>query len=202
MFGELGIDLGGQVTGDSGDHLRELDGLGDVMDEVDENRDVNKEQGFGDGDGEMGCEHAAGAADGDRAEGERGVDEGADEDAERDLIADVPDEVAHHARTELLGRQGEGQDRDREHHADDGDHCGGDGDEHLATGVRALGSHPERQREVSVVGRPVDLEGDHEQQPCDEDEDRRHQPERRTERFPPPAGELSLRLPPLCLVRR
>jgi len=31
LFGEFGIDLADQVTGDPGDHLRELDGLGDVV---------------------------------------------------------------------------------------------------------------------------------------------------------------------------
>ncbi len=172
------------------------------MDEVDEDREVHEQQGFGDGDREMRHEDAAMAADGYRTEGERGVDEGADEDAECDLVPDVPDEVAHHAGTELLGRQGEGQDRDREHDADHGDHRGGDGDEHLATSVCAFCSHPERQREVPVIGRPVDFETDREQHTGDHDEDGGHQPEGRAERLPPPAGKLPPRLPRPRAVHR
>ncbi len=150
----------------------------------------------------MRYENAAMAADGDRSEGECGVDEGADEDAERDLVPNVSDEVAHHAGTELLGRQGESQDRDREHDADDGDHRGGDGDENLSAGIRAFCPHPERQREVPVIDRPVDLERDHEQCTGDDDEDGGHEPEGRAERLPPPAGELPSRLPRPWTVRR
>ena len=150
----------------------------------------------------MRYENAATAADGDRAEGESGVDEGADEDAQRDLVPDVPDEVAHHAGTKLLGRQGESQDRDREHDADHGDDRGGDGDEHLPPSVRAFGSHPERQREVPVIGRPVNCERDHEQQRWRRRQGRWARPEGRAKRLPPPAGELPPRLPRPRAIQR
>jgi len=44
------------------------------MDEADENREIHKEQGFGDRDREMGYEHAVGTA-GDRTEGLYRVDD-------------------------------------------------------------------------------------------------------------------------------
>ena len=162
-----------------------------MVDEVDEDRQVDEQQSLGDGYGEMRYEHAAMAADGDRTEGERRVDEGADEDAECHLVPQVADEVAHHARTELLGGQREGQDRDREHDADDGDDRGGDGDEDLSAGIRAHRAHPERQRQVPVIGGPVDREGDREQRRGDDDEDGGHEPEGRAQRLPPPTGEFA-----------
>ena len=99
--GELGVDGVHEVAGDAGDHLGQLDRLGDVMDEVDEHGEVDEQQGLGDGDRQVRHEIAVGIA-GDRDEGQHRVDERAHEDAQRHLIADVADEVPHHAGTELL----------------------------------------------------------------------------------------------------
>ena len=119
------------------------------------------------------------------------VHERADEDAERHLVADVADEVPHHARPELLRRQRQRQDRDGEHHADDRDDRGGDGDQDLALGVGAPRADPVRQRQVVVVRRQVDLERDDEQQDRDHDQDARDDPEGRPQLLPAPARQLA-----------
>ena len=77
---------------------------------------------------------------------------------QRHLVPDVAHEVAHHARTELLRGQRQRQDRDGEHHADDRDDRGRDGDEDLALGVGAPRADPDRERQVAVVRRHIDLE--------------------------------------------
>src|ERR1700686_5054852 len=41
---KLRIDGVGEITGNAGDHFGELDGLGDVMDEIDENGKVHEEK--------------------------------------------------------------------------------------------------------------------------------------------------------------
>ena len=128
--------------GDPGDHLRQLNGLGDVMDEVDEDAEVDQHEGLGHRGGQVRDESLADTADG--AEREHGEDEGADEHAQRHLVADVAHEVPHHAGPELLRRQRQGKDRDGEHHADNRDDGGGDGDEDLALRVRTPGADPGR----------------------------------------------------------
>ena len=172
------------------------------MDEVDEHDDVDHEQGLGDHDREVGHEDPPRAADGGRAESERRVHEGRHEHTESYLVADVADEVPHHAGAELLGGEGHRQDRDREDDAHDCDDSRRDRDQDLPARVGALGPHPERKREVTVVGRPVDLVGHDEQQSGDDDEQGRHHPKCRPERFPAPAGELAVPLPGLNRARR
>ena len=144
--GELRVDRLHEVVGDPGDHLGELDRLRDVVDEVDQDREVDHQQGLGHRGGEVRDEVLAGAVDGDERQDR--VHERPDEDAERDLVADVADEVPHHPGPELLRRQRQRQDRDGEHHADDRDDGGGDGDEHLALGVGGPRADPGREVDV------------------------------------------------------
>ena len=127
------------------------------------------------------------------------VHERPDEDAERDLVADVADEVPHHAGPELLRRQRQRKDRDGEHHTDDGDDGGGDGDEHLAFGVGGPRADPGREVDVTVERRQVDLEGHEEQQDRHHDEDGRDDPQRRPQLLPAPARQLT---PVLADARR
>ena len=56
MLGKLGLDGPVEVTGDAGDDLGELDRLGDVVDEVDEDSQVHEQERLGHGDREMGNE--------------------------------------------------------------------------------------------------------------------------------------------------
>ena len=149
-------------SGDSRDHLGQLNRLRDVVDEVDQHREVDHQQRLGHRRREVRHEGRAGTVDGHQSE--HRVHEGADEDAQRDLVADVADEVPHHAGSELLRRQRQRQDGDGEHHADDGDHRGRDGDQDLALGVGTARPDPARQRQVLVEGGEVDLERDEEQQ--------------------------------------
>ena len=108
-----------------GDDLGQLDRLRDVVDEVDQDAEVDEHEDERDGDRQVRDEVARRAVR-DRAEREHRVDERRDEGAERDLRAAVADEVAQHPRPELRRRQGERDDRDREHEPDDGDDRGGD----------------------------------------------------------------------------
>jgi hypothetical protein len=127
----------------------------------------------------------------DESEGDNGVDEGADENSERHLVAEVPNEEPHHPRTELLGRERQGQDRDGEDHADDGDDGGRDGDEDLASCVGPPGQDPERECDVVVECRDVDRDRDREEHRCDHDHEAGNQPERGSQRFAAPTGEPS-----------
>ena len=162
-----------------------------MVDEVDQHREVDQHERLGDGDREMRDERAVGFVR-DRDERQDRIDERGDEDPERDLVADVTDEVPHHARPELLRREREGHDRDREHDADDGDDGRSDPDEHLATRVRTACRDPERQGQVPVVDGPVDLERGEEQETGDEHEDGRHEPEGGAECLPAPARQPAL----------
>ena len=129
---------------------------------------------------------------GDGTQRQDGVDEGAHEDPEGQLIAEVPDEVPHHPGTELLRCQREGQDGDGEHHAHRRDDRGGDGDEHLATGIRTARLHPRRQGQMVVVRGEIDLECQQEEQPGHDDQQQRDHPQRGLERIPAPSGEPEL----------
>ena len=197
MIRELGVDRLHQVVGDAGDHLGQLDRLGDVVDEVDQHAEVDQQQRLGDRRGEVRDEVCAQAVDGDQAE--HRVDERPDEDAQRHLVPDVADEVAHHAGPELLRGQRQRQDGDGEHHADDRDDGGRDGDQDLALGIGAPRADPDRERQVTVKRRDIDLERDEEQQDRDHDQDARDDPERRPQLLPAPARQLA---PVLADARR
>ncbi len=186
----LGVDGSLEVVGDLGDDLRQLDRFGDVVDEVDEDAEVDQEERLGHGDREVGDE-LPGRRGGDASECHDGVHEGADEDAQRHLIAEIAHEMTHHARTELLGREGQGQDGDREDDPNHGDDRGGNGDEHLAAGVGASRPEPERERELVVVGGDVNRERGCEEHQRDDHEDAGHQPEGGAERLFTPTGELA-----------
>ena len=144
----------------------------------------------------MGHEVAPGEA-GDRTQGQHRIDEGAHEDPEGHLVAEIPDEVAHHPRPELLRGQGQGQDGDGEHHPDRGDDGGGDGDQDLPAGVGASRPHPPGQAQVVVVRGQVDFEGGEEQEDRDHDEQVGTTQKVVRSASTAPAGKLEVTAPPL-----
>ena len=126
-----------------------------------------------------------------RAEAQDAEHEGRDEDPERHLRAAVADEVPQHPRSELGRRQREGEDRHREHDADDGDDRGGDRREDRSCGVGRAGVHPRWNVEVAGVRRPVQRVGEGEQRNRGEHEDARDEPERRAQRVAAPSGKVT-----------
>ena len=130
----LQLDRSRQIPGDARDHLGQLDLRRDVVQEVDEHREVGDRQRQRHGDADMRDKARAALAEG--PERQDGVDERGHEGPQRHLRAAVADEVAQHPRPELGGRQGQGHDHHGEHHADDGDDGRCDRDEDLPRRVR------------------------------------------------------------------
>ena len=85
------------------------------------------------------------------------------EDTQAHLSAGVADEIAQHARTELLRSELQHQNGDRKHYAGDGDGCRGNGDQDLASNVRPTRGDPGGERQIGGGGLDVELVGDHEQ---------------------------------------
>jgi hypothetical protein len=189
--GKFVIDGPGEISCDSRDHLGQLNRLGDVVNEVNEDAQIDQQQRFGNRDREMRDEIA-----GDRSEREDGVDEGAHKDPQRQLVSPVSDEVPHHPGSELLRCEGERQDGDGEHHPDDGDHRSRYCDEDLTTGISASGADPKGKSQLAMVGRQVDAKGHQEEKGGHHDQNGWHQPKGGTERFPTPAGKFG---PPVAI---
>ena len=183
----LGLDGARQVMPDAGDHVRQLDRGRDVVDEVDEHAEIDDDQDERDRDRQMRHEVAVGAGP-DRGESQHRVDERGDERAERQLRASVADEVAQHPWPELGRGQRERHDHDREHDADDRDDRGRERRQDLPRGVGVAAIHPRGQRQVAVVGRPVDRVRQDEQEDGRDDLDGRHDPQVRAQRLAAPLG--------------
>ena len=124
------------------------------MQEVDEYKEVGHHQHQRHRDADVRDEAAARAL-ADRSKRQHGVDERGHERAERDLSAPVADEVAQHPGAELGGRQGQRDDHDREHDADDRDDGRGDRGQDLPRGIGRPAEHPSGRVEHPVVRRPV-----------------------------------------------
>jgi hypothetical protein len=99
--------------------------------------------------------------------------------------------VAHHPWPELLGGEGQRQDRCREDNADDGDNGCRDGNQYLAAGVCAAGTQPEREGQVVVVRGEINGKGDGEENERHDDQNAGNQPECRSECFSAPTWELA-----------
>jgi len=172
----------GQVTGDAGDHLGQLDRAGDVVDEVDEDGQVGHHQRERDGDADVGHEVAVwpGA---DRDQHQDRIDERRDEGAKRQLGPPVADEVPQHAGPELGGRQCQGDQDDREHDTHDRDDRRRDRGQDLPGRVGGAADHPGRHGEGVVIGGPVDGGGGREQRDGRDDFNRWDQPQVRPQDF-------------------
>ncbi len=130
----LHVDRLRQVVRDARDHLRELDRCRRVVDEVDQDGQVRDHEGQRHRDADVRHEHPARARP-DRDQNEHVVHERRHEGAEGQLRAAISDEVPQHPRTELSGRQGKGNQDDREHNADHRDDGGGKRGEDLSGSV-------------------------------------------------------------------
>jgi hypothetical protein len=109
-----------QVFGNAGDHLWQLDLGGDVMDEVDEHRQVDQYQLECHGDREV--RHVVTVIAGrDRYQNKDAVDERGHKRAQGVLGAAVADEIAQHPGPELGRRQCQRHDRDRKDDSHNGD---------------------------------------------------------------------------------
>jgi hypothetical protein len=103
----------------------DLDGMGQVVDEVDEHAHAGQRERQGPRDGEAGHEGLlAGALDADGVQPGGAVGEGADEDAEYELGAAVAHEVPQQPRGVLAGGDLQGDDGEGEHQPGDRDHGG------------------------------------------------------------------------------
>jgi hypothetical protein len=130
----------------------DLDGAGQVVDEVDEHPHAGQGEPQGSRDGQSGHEgRLARALDADGVQPGGAVGEGADKDAEDDLGAAVAHEVAQQPGRVLAGGDLQGDDGEGEDQPGDGDHGGGDHDQHIA-GV--VGGAPEGQRGVIADRHP------------------------------------------------
>ena len=189
-----------KVAGDAGHDRRQLDRERDVVDEVDQHAKVDQRQGERGGDREV-RHKLCRAQVSDRGQGEHGVGEGRNERAEARLRAEVADEVAQHARPELLRGQLQREDRDRKDDTGDRDDRGGDADQDLAGGVGAARGDPAGQCEPAFVGRSIQQVGECEQDDRHTDHEDRDEPQVRAQRLAAPAAQGSAQAAPLCEVR-
>ena len=160
--GALNCHCLGQVLGDAGDHLRQLDLRGDVVNEVDEHREIKQDQPERGRNGDVRDEFASRAWS-DRNQGDNAVDERRHERPERQLRTAIPDEVTQHAWTELGRGQRQCHDRDRKDDAHDRDHRRRDRCQDLARRIGGSTDDPARWAQATVVGGSVQAQRDREQ---------------------------------------
>ena len=137
------------------DHGRNADRLGDVVDEVDQEADAEEREH--DRADDCHARHEALeivllAPHG--AEHQQRIDEGADKDAQDHLDAAIAHECAQHPRGELAGGELQGDDRDREDGAGDGDQRAGNRDQYAARPVRPAAEGP-KAAPALVEGEPA-----------------------------------------------
>ena len=169
------------------DDLRQLDRLGDVIDEQDQHRDIQDHERHRHRDRQVGNEFPVSTRT-DADEREDRVDERRDEAPERELRDPVADEVAQHARAELGGGERQRHDRDREDERHHGDHRSRDRGQDLPGRIGGAADEERRQLKRSVVGGPIQCVGAGEQRHRQHDLDRRHQPQIRAQRLATPCG--------------
>ena len=149
----------GQVFGDAGDHLRELDLGGDVVNEIDQHREIDQHQTEGGRDRDMGDELAP-IGGSDRYQHHDAIHERCHERSQRELGAAVADEIAQHPRTKLRRRQRQRHDRDGKDDADDGDHRRCNRGQDLTRRVGGAADHARWRPEPAVVSGSVQPQGE------------------------------------------